>query len=129
MIAIILMLSELAPMAVITGGAFLRLNYFTEVGSFGGYRTRRSTANEETWKFANRYCGNLWIKCGIAALLPSLAAAFLFTRIMSVSDAIMAVCIMEVIEAALILITVYFVEKALDKRFGGIYGDKKDKRG
>lgn len=104
----------------------MRLNYYTETGSFGGYRTKRSVASEEAWKFANRYCGNMWIKCGIAAILPSLVAAFLFTRIMSESHAFAAVWVMEAIEAGLVSITVYFVEKAIAERFGN---ESKDERG
>ena len=29
-----------------------------------GYRTRRSMINEDTWAFAHRFCGRLWLICG-----------------------------------------------------------------
>jgi len=30
-----------------------------------GYRTRRSMMNKDTWDFAHRYCGKVWIVLGI----------------------------------------------------------------
>lgn len=34
-----------------------------------GYRTSMSMKNNDTWVFANRYCGKLWIKCGLILLV------------------------------------------------------------
>ena len=36
-----------------------------------GYRTGMSMKNNDTWVFANRYCGKLWIKCGLILLFIS----------------------------------------------------------
>lgn len=42
-----------------------------------GYRSAMSMKNEDTWKFAHRYCGTLWFRCGLA-LAPLSALPLLF---------------------------------------------------
>lgn len=39
-----------------------------------GYRTTRSMKNNDTWKFAHHYCGQLWWKLGIIMLVPTVFA-------------------------------------------------------
>lgn len=118
MLLITLMLSAIAPIEMIAAGGIVRLNYYTERSSKFGYRTERSTASEEAWKYANRYCGALWIKLGLMAILPSLGAAYLMTRVLSERQAIAAVLIMQAAEAATIYAIAHRrVEKALAERF------------
>ena len=46
-----------------------------------GYRTKRSMMNEETWRFANQYCGKAWYLCGlILAPLSVIAIALVFGK-------------------------------------------------
>ena len=36
-----------------------------------GYRTKKSMNNKNTWIFAHKYCGRLWIKIGLIMLIIS----------------------------------------------------------
>ena len=46
-----------------------------------GYRTKRSMMNEETWRFANQYCGKACYLCGlISAPLSVIAIALVFGK-------------------------------------------------
>jgi len=43
-----------------------------------GYRTSRSTKNEETWQFAHRTAGGIWLKLGSFGTIVSLLIIFLY---------------------------------------------------
>lgn len=43
-------------------------------GGAVGYRTARSQASPEAWRFANEYCGKRCLRWGCTALLPSMLA-------------------------------------------------------
>ena len=52
-----------------------------EINYVYGYRTKRSMMNEETWRFANQYCGKAWYLCGlISAPLSVIAIALVFGK-------------------------------------------------
>lgn len=42
-----------------------------DVNGVLGYRTSRSMRNKETWEFAHRYCGRLWLVLGTIMLIVS----------------------------------------------------------
>lgn len=51
--------------------------YFTkggpkDVNGVLGYRTSMSMKNKETWEFAHRYCGRLWLVLGTVMLIVSI---------------------------------------------------------
>ncbi len=51
--------------------------YFTkggpkDVNGVFGYRTSMSMKNKETWEFAHRYCGRLWLVLGTVMLIVSI---------------------------------------------------------
>lgn len=43
-----------------------------------GYRTAMSMKNQETWDYAHRFCGRLWIFIGIFMLVATAALLYLF---------------------------------------------------
>ena len=47
-----------------------------EINYVFGYRTSRSMKNKDTWEFAHRYCGKIWLICGFA-LIPIVAGIML----------------------------------------------------
>ena len=52
-----------------------------EINYAFGYRTKRSMRNEETWKFANRYFGKVWYRCGLISVpLSVIAIALVFGK-------------------------------------------------
>lgn len=84
-------------------------------GAFG-YRTRRSMQNKETWAFAHRYIGKLWMICGII-LLPASCVCMLL--VLGKSDELVGTigAVVEMLEIGLMLITIIPTEQALKKNF------------
>lgn len=54
---------------ILFGRAFLN-NPPKAVNRLYGYRTKSSMKNEDTWLFAQQYCGNVWHRTGWLLLLP-----------------------------------------------------------
>lgn len=48
-----------------------------DINSLYGYRTTRSMKNQESWDFAQKHCGSLWLRIGIA-MFPLTVLAMLF---------------------------------------------------
>ena len=71
----------LIPLTMIFHGWLLFSRTPKEINSVFGYRTKRSMRNEETWRFANQYCGKAWYRCGlISAPLSVITIAIVFGR-------------------------------------------------
>ena len=91
------------------------LEYKTPIkNAIYGYRTSMSMKNNDTWKFANRYCGKLWIRCGLI-LLP-ITPMLLVIKEGNNTVGIMAtiICLIQLIP---LIGTIYPVEKALKNNF------------
>lgn len=59
-----LVMDLLVPVVMIVfGRLFLRRPPHTINYTFG-YRTSMSMKNQDTWQFANQYCGKLWLRLG-----------------------------------------------------------------
>lgn len=63
----------LIPLLMTLGGKCLMESATKEISALG-YRSSRSMKNKDTWKFANHYCGELWIKMGLVILIFSIVA-------------------------------------------------------
>lgn len=48
-----------------------------EINTVHGYKTRRSSINQDTWAFAQNYCGKIWYWSGLI-LIPVTIVAMLF---------------------------------------------------
>ena len=82
-----------------------------------GYRSTRAMASAETWRFAQEYCGRLWVCCG-GILLPSSMVLFLFGIRFGTKPAALlgvAVCLGQLLVLAG---TAIATECALKRRFG-----------
>ena len=60
---------------ILLGRAFLK-KAPKEINYIFGYRTSRSMKNRDTWEFAHRYCGKIWLICGLT-LIPIVAGIML----------------------------------------------------
>ncbi|HBA67867.1 MAG TPA: hypothetical protein DCZ40_00690 [Lachnospiraceae bacterium] len=87
-----------------------------KVNGIYGYRTSRSMKNQDTWNFAHLYCGKLWWKIGwimlplsVIGMLPAIGK----------NDNMAGGWGAAVITAECIamLMTIFFVERALAKKF------------
>lgn len=54
----------LTPVIMILAGRIMAKHCPKDINSAWGYRTKRSMKNMDTWKFAHKYCGELWWKVG-----------------------------------------------------------------
>ena len=87
-----------------------------KINSWVGYRTERSMQNEESWKFANQYCGRLWMLFGAAMLVVS-AASCISLRFVSKKTAALLAAVAVSVQTAELLLTLFPVERALKKKF------------
>ena len=83
-----------------------------------GYRTARSVKNRETWDFAHRYIGRLWVRLGLVllplSLLPLLFVIGKDTDTVGLTGA--AVCLTQLIP---LLGSILSAERALKRTFDG----------
>ena len=81
-----------------------------------GYRTARSMKNENTWEFAHKYLGKIWVKTAFA--LSPVALVPMFFVIEKSKDTVgtvgMVICYFEV---AVLLLSIIPAERALKKNF------------
>lgn len=61
----------LIPIIMIMAGNSMRLGKFKTINYIVGYRTRRSMKNQQTWDYAHRECGRLWVRWGVLMLVPA----------------------------------------------------------
>lgn len=81
-----------------------------------GYRTGTSMKNEQTWRFANEYCGRLWIKLGSVLLLLTIVAHLLLIH--SSIKAVSILCVSVItIQCIMIFVSIYFVERVMKNTF------------
>lgn len=69
----------IVPLLMITVGRMMMKNPPKTINMVFGYRTSRSMKNQQTWDFAQVYCGKLWWKIGwimlpfsILGMLPAI---------------------------------------------------------
>ena len=62
---IFMMVMELLiPLIMIIFGKLFSKKAPKKINYFYGYRTSMSMKNKDTWEFAHKYCGRLWLKIG-----------------------------------------------------------------
>lgn len=108
----------IVPLIMIICGFFLWKFPPKTRNSFVGYRTGASMKNAESWDFAQKFCGKLWIWVGSFMLI---ATAVLFILLPDKSeDGLKNVSlIVTAAQPVLMLLTIIPVEIALKKKFGG----------
>ena len=68
----------LIPLTMIIYGAIYTKRSPKKVNRFSGYRTDMSMKNEETWKFAHRHFGKIWLVWGILLLIITIPINFFY---------------------------------------------------
>ncbi len=66
----------LIPLTMVGFGKYFIKNAPKEINMIFGYRTTMSMKNKDTWAFAHKYCGKLWLKLGYILLVASAMAMF-----------------------------------------------------
>lgn len=85
-----------------------------QINSFFGYRTSMSSKNNETWKYAHKYAGKVWLWEGIITLIISLILIFIYKDSPSFEKIAISV---EVGIMIIILSVIPITEVALRKKF------------
>ena len=110
---------------ILFGRAFLK-KAPKEINYVFGYRTSRSMKNRDTWEFAHRYCGKIWLICGLA-LIPFVAGIMLCFIGADTKTVGYVGASMLVFPLLLIILSVILTERALKNTFdkSGNCGDEK----
>ncbi len=106
----------LIPLIMLVGGYFMYKKPPKEINSVVGYRTKMSKKNKDTWEFAHIYCGRLWLKLGIALVIPTVIVQIPFVHS---NDNVIGnmTLIVEMIQLVVLLCSIIPVEQALKKAF------------
>lgn len=113
---VMLFTNMLIPAILIGFGSLFKNSTPVSINALFGYRTRRSTKNQETWEFANKLWGKMAWKWGIWTLIDTIAAMI---AVFPASDDVIANVGMIVmfLQLGVILLTIPVVENALKKEF------------
>jgi len=106
----------LIPIIMIIAGNSMRLGKFKTINSIVGYRTRRSMKNQQTWDYAQRECGRLWMRWGVLMLLPAAVIMLLLLgkEIPTVGTVGGIVTVLQMLPP---LLSIAIVEKKLREKF------------
>lgn len=104
------------PIIMIIIGVISMRDIPKDINSFAGYRTDRSMKNIDTWRFANRYCGQLWKKLGIYTLIISVICTVI-SFLLTIEVQSIVSLVLTVIQIIIIIFSVYLVEKQLKNKF------------
>ena len=106
----------IVPVVLMSFGSSFRNNPPGQINALFGYRTNRSTKNQDTWVFANKLWGDLAWKSGIWMLIGSVAA--MIAVFFAGENVVAAVgTILMLLQVAVIVATIPIVERALKKEF------------
>lgn len=114
--------SEMIPALMLLFGWIFRKHPPKNINGIYGYRTSMSMKNTDTWNFAHSYCGKLWWKIGIIMSVGTIVTMLPLIGKDTDATGLWSSVIMT-IQCAILLISIYPVERALRKNF-----DKTGKR-
>jgi uncharacterized membrane protein len=85
-----------------------------EINFVIGYRTSMSTKNKDTWNFAHRYAGKVWIRSGIITAIISVIFVFALQSCRNYSQLMLVLFYTQI---AILLLVIPLTEIALRKTF------------
>ena len=107
---------SIVPVVAVLAGIFMWKFTPKNANQIVGYRSRRSMTNETTWKFANHYCGRLWLIFGLIIWVIAIAVVVMFKN--SPEDTLDTIRLVILpVQAALLCLSIIPVELKLKKEF------------
>lgn len=105
-------INSILPLGIILYGYLYKNVAAKRLSYFFGYKTARTQLSKETWEYANKRVGEIWMKLGAIYTLVVIAMVFIFPSIREKPSFI-------VIALALIVSLIPFpiVEKELKEKF------------
>ncbi len=85
-----------------------------EINGLYGYRTSMSSKNKDTWNFAHRYAGKVWLRSGIVTVIISVALIFSLQKLGFYNYVMTALIYIQLI---ILLLVIPITERALKKTF------------
>lgn len=108
--------SLVVPVLILVLGVCFKNNSPKNINRMVGYRTRMSMKNQDTWDYANKKLGQLWVTAGAAMLVAAVILMLLVKD--AASDIVMRTGIVSiVVEVIILIITAIAVENSLKKNF------------
>ena len=111
-----LTISLLVPLVMIGFGRRFTVKPPAEINPLYGYRTPMSMKNSQTWAFAHRFCGAIWLRWGLI-LLPLSVIAMLPFRKHPMDTIGIAGGILCTLQCVPLIASIFSTERALKKAF------------
>ena len=114
MLNISLITTAIMSLTMIGLGFLLSKKPPKEINFIVGYRTPMSTKNRDTWEFAHKYSGKVWIRSGIITAIISIVLAFSLQKLSYYNQLMMGLIYIQLI---ILLLVIPLTELALRKTF------------
>mgnify|MGYP004538272903 CR=1 FL=1 len=111
-----LAMNLILPVSMIFFGKYFSKQAPEKINMLFGYRTTRSTKNEDTWRFAHSVFGRIWYRTGLILLPVTLAAMLLvFGRDKDMVGTVGSIVCL--VQLPVMLYAILPTERALKKNF------------
>ena len=105
------------PAVMVGFGAYFMKRAPKKINYVFGYRTARSMKNEDTWKFAPKRIGKIWLVCGTVLLVVGTASFFTFTANKNENAESIASLVILGVQLLVLMCSIIPTESALKKTF------------
>jgi len=109
-----LITSLIIPLIMVVCGFFMKKGRPKKVNWWIGYRTPMACKNQETWVFAHKYVGKLWVPLGFILIILSIGVTVLVEHGIFASEALLILVMAQLIA---VLLSIILTEVALKKEF------------
>ncbi len=106
----------LTPAMMLLIGLWFRKHPPEDINCFIGYRTSMSMKNQDTWDFAHKCCGKIWLWTGLVLLPASIIAMLFFIGKDTDTVSLAGVAVLEV-QLLILVGSILPVELSLKKAF------------
>lgn len=107
----------LIPAVMVGFGAYFMRRAPKKINYVFGYRTARSMKNEDTWKFAHKLIGKIWLVCGTVLLVGGVVFFFVFASGKDENAASIASLVILGVQLLVLMCSIIPTEIALKKTF------------
>ena len=110
------LMTMLLPLVMLLFGLYFTRKSPKEINYLFGYRTTRSMKNKDTWEFAHKKIGKLWLAVG-AIILP--VSAVIMVLVLGQSKDVIGNTgsVIVLLQLVPLIATIFPVEKALKENF------------
>ena len=107
----------LIPAVMVGFGAYFMKRAPKKINYVFGYRTAMSMKNEDTWKFAHKLIGKIWLVCGTLLLVGGIVFFFVFTSGKDENSVNIASLVILGVQLLVLMCSIIPTEIALKKTF------------